>query len=104
MFVLILVCVTFDLELVPHEIVLDTSIRNTKQKTSIEKYEPPTEELGVETIRTSVLRRNLHKWPNIFSVCHSEALECFLVLVGFVLCMLSTYMTSLVIISAKISA
>jgi hypothetical protein len=37
-------------------------------------------------------------------VCHSEALECFRVLVGFVLCMLSTYMTSLVVISATISA
>jgi hypothetical protein len=37
--------------------VLDTSIRNTKQKTSIKQNEPPTEELGVETIRTSFLRR-----------------------------------------------
>jgi hypothetical protein len=45
-----------------------------------------------------------HKWPHIFSVCRSEALECFLVLVGFVLCMLSTYITSLVVMSATISA
>jgi hypothetical protein len=52
-----------------------------------------------------------HKWPHIFSVCRSEALELsrvlFLVLVGFVLfmlCMLSTYMTSLVVMSGTMSA
>lgn len=36
-----------------HEIVLDTSIRNTIQITSIKTNEPPTEEFGVETIQTS---------------------------------------------------
>ena len=73
----------------------------TKWKSSLRKFYD----------RQHILVSCYGSWPHIFSVCRSKALELsrvlFLVLMGFVLfmlCMFSTYMTSLVVMPGTMSA